>query len=330
MLQKIKAKLYALFFWQTSFGELLNKGYDLKVFLSNSFSENKLKSKESYQAYLTKQYHIIEKGLALPNPRKNFGKPKIVMLISKAITYKDRYGEDRLINNIQETLTQYLKKNANLQQIDLTFYELIISFIEGSKKCNEGGVKKVTKKEVQRAIAIDFDTFIKTRTSVRNYAADDVLDEDVHKAIELARYTPSVCNRQSWKVHYYKDALLKKELLKLQNGNNGFSESINKLIIVTTDTKKFTKLEGNQVFIDGGMFAMSLVLALHAQGVASCCLNTCLPYVDEKKIKQLGSIPNSERLIMMIGIGKYKDEFEVAISNRITIDEIIENKLNNN
>jgi len=192
---------------------------------------------------------------------------------------------------------------------------------------NNGGVKKMTKREIQVTTAIDFENFMKSRTSVRNYAKDEVLDKEVYKAIELARFTPSVCNRQSWKVHYYKDEMLKKELLKLQNGNNGFSDSINKLIIVTTDTKKFTKLEGNQVFIDGGMFAMSLVLALHAQGVASCCLNTCLPYVDEKKIKQIGSIPNSERLIMMIGIGKYKDSFEVAISNRIPVDSILNRKV---
>jgi len=79
MLQKIKAKIYALLFWQTNFGEILNKGYDLKVFLTNSFSESNQKSKESYYAYLTKQYHIIEKGLALPNPRKNFGKSKILL-----------------------------------------------------------------------------------------------------------------------------------------------------------------------------------------------------------------------------------------------------------
>jgi nitroreductase len=127
-------------------------------------------------------------------------------------------------------------------------------------------------------------------------------------------------------VHYYENEEDKKQLLKLQNGNSGFSESINKLLIITTDTKNFTKLEGNQVFIDGGMFAMSLVYALHAEGIASCCLNTCVPYVDEKKIKRIGNIPTSERLIMMVGIGKYKENFKVAISNRIATKEILKVK----
>ena len=326
MINKIKAKLYALLFWQTRIGEFLNKGYDLRIFLSNSFTENKIKSKESFQAFLTKQYHIVEKGLALPNPRKGFGKLKISTLIKKAEGYKNIYGEDQLIKNIQETLHTYLERNRELKEYDNDFYKLIFNFINSSYQIVNGGVKKVTKHEIQNAVNIDFELFIKSRSSVRDFSTEEVLDDEIYKSIDLARYTPSVCNRQSWKVHYYKDELLKEKLLKLQNGNNGFSESINKLIIVTTDTKKFTKLEGNQVFVDGGMFAMSLVLSLHAQGIASCCLNTCLPYVDEKKIKSIGDIPPSERLIMMIGIGKYKDDFEVAISNRITVEELINNK----
>ena len=113
------------------------------------------------------------------------------------------------------------------------------------------------------------------------------------------------------------------KLLKLQNGNNGFNQSINKLLIVTSDVKRFTKLESNQIFVDGGLFAMSLLYSLHAQGIASCCLNTCLPYVDELSIKNEGDIPSSERLIMMIGIGMHKDTYEVAISDRDSVEEII-------
>ena len=182
--------------------------------------------------------------------------------------------------------------------------------------------KKKTKNQIQDAVNIDFENFIKSRTSVRNFSDKEVLEKEVYKAVDIARYTPSVCNRQSWKVHYFGDRNKMNTILNLQNGNNGFTETINKLLIITADTKKFTKLESNQVFVDGGLFAMNLLLALHAQNIASCCLNTCLPYVDEKKIKRIGNIPNSERLIMMIGIGKQKDSFEVAISERVAVEQI--------
>jgi len=111
--------------------------------------------------------------------------------------------------------------------------------------------------------------------------------------------------------------------LKIQNGNGGFGDSINKLLVVTVDTNRFTKLEGNQIFVDGGLFSMNLLLAMHSMQIGACCLNTCLPYVDEKKIKNIGHIDSSERLIMMMGIGRLKDNFEVALSKKIGVNQIV-------
>jgi len=324
MIQKIKGKIYALIFWQTRVGEIFNMVYGLRIFYKYTFTEEKLKSRESFQAFLTKQYHIVEKGLALPDPRQGFGKPKIRLLISKSLEYEKNWGSDRTIANIKETLQQYLDRNLNLKNEDLPFYELVSNFLHDVKIQNTGGVKKLNLVALQKATDIDFESFVKTRTSVRDFSELDVPFSEIEKAVELARFAPSVCNRQSWRLHHYTDKALKNKLLKLQGGNNGFTDSINQLLIVTTDVRRFTKLEGNQVFVDGGLFAMNLLLSLHAQGIGSCCLNTCVPYVVENQIKDLGSIPHSERLIMMIGIGKLKDNFEVAISDRIGVAEILE------
>ena len=322
-MQKIKAKIYAICFWQTGFGEILNKIADLKIFYKYSFTEKQQNSQESLRAFLTKQYHIIEKGLALPNPRAGFGKPKIELLISKSNNYIAQYNSDDLIINIKETLKSYLNKNQNLEESDLIFYNLISNFVADISISKNGGTKFVTKKEIQNAINIDFKTFIKSRSSVRNFDESNVLPDKIQKAVELARFAPSVCNRQSWKLHYYKDQNIKNELLKLQAGSNGFTDSINQLLIITTDTKNFTKLESNQIYVDGGLFAMSLLLSLHAQEIASCCLNTCVTYIVEQKIKKLGEIPKSQKLIMMVGIGNFKENYEVAISKRFAVNKIL-------
>jgi nitroreductase len=326
MINKIRAKLYALVFWQTRLGEIANKIYDLKLFFFYSFTENKLNNKENLQAFLTKQYHIIEKGLALPESRSGFGKLKIKVLITRSEEYEKLYGKDRIIQNIKETLKQYLERNEQLKKKDYPFYLLISNFLFDVNDSKKGGVKKVSLNEIKKSISIDFESFVKTRTSVRDYSTEDILESEVFKAVEMARYTPSVCNRQSWKVHYFKNKNLKNQLLKLQGGNGGFTDSINQLLIITTDVRRFTKYEGNQIFIDGGLFAMNLILSLHAQVIGTCCLNTCLPYIVENKIKKIGKIAESERLIMMIGIGKLKENFEVAISDKITVEEILENK----
>src|SRR3546814_8739546 len=62
--------------------------------------------------------------------------------------------------------------------------------------------------------------------------------------------------------------------LSLQNGNRGFGHEIPCLLILCTDLSAFdTAGERYQHWIDGGMFSMSLVWALHALGYSSCCLN---------------------------------------------------------
>jgi nitroreductase len=322
-INKLKSKVHAIIFWQTNIGELLNNIYDLRLFLKYRFTERKLKSKTNYQAFLTKQYHIIEKGLALPESRKAFGKPKIKLLIYKSLEYLDKFGYDILISNIQGSLKQYLDRNNELKIEDLDFYNFISEFLINSNTESNGGVKMINLNELKQCINIDYEGFVKSRTSVRNFSKEDILDSEIIKAVEIARFTPSVCNRQSWKVYYFKDEIIKKRLLNLQGGNNGFTDSINKLLIIATDVRRFTKLESNQIYTDGGLFAMNLLLSLHSQGIGSCCLNTCVPFTVEKEIKLIARIPDSEKLIMMIGIGKFKLDFEVAISNKLLPEEII-------
>lgn len=317
-------KVHALIFWQTSLGDLANNMYGLKLFYRYSFKKNRFKSKESEIAFLTKQYHIVEKGLALPNPRLGFGKEKINLLLDKSRTYEKKHGEDKLVISIKNCLSEYIEFNKkNDIKIESPYFDSIINFIGSSKQQEQGGTISINKNELKEIMAIPFEEFVKSRFSIRDFDNEDVDLEVIKQAVNIAKHAPSVCNRQSWKAHVYTKEEQILPLLKLQGGNNGFTQSINKLIIVTTDIKAFTLLESNQLFIDGGLFSMNLVLALHSQGIGACCLNTCFPFTSEKRVKQIGSIQENERLIMMIGIGNLKDSYKVAISKKKDLNEII-------
>jgi nitroreductase len=324
IIDKIKMKVHALIFWQTSLGDLANNMYGLKLFYRYSFKKNSFKSKESEIAFLTKQYHIVEKGLALPNPRLGFGKEKINLLLDKSRTYEIKHGEDKLVISIKNCLSEYIEFN---KKKDITiaghYFDSILNFIGSSKQLEQGGTISINKNELKEIMAIPFEEFVKSRFSIRDFDNEDVDLEVIKKAVNIAKHAPSVCNRQSWKAHVYTKEKQILPLLKLQGGNNGFTHSINKLIIVTTDIKAFTTLENNQVFIDGGLFSMNLVLALHSQGLGACCLNTCFPFTSEKNVKRVGNIDSNERLIMMIGIGNLKDNYKVAISKKKDLNEII-------
>ncbi|NHN26145.1 nitroreductase family protein [Flavobacterium jejuense] len=321
---KVKNKIYAFLFWQTSFGEYLNKRYDLSVFFKYSFTNKKTNSKQSKIASLTKDYHIVEKGLALPYTRNEFGKQKIIKLIKDAKLYFNEYGKDEIILDIKSCLSEYYEFNK-MNNIDLNneYFKSISSFISDESNKGIGGTKIITKKEIETATNFDFETFVKTRSSIRDFDISDLDITLIEKAIDLARYTPSVCNRQSWGAHLYTNNKKVLEVLEFQNGHGGFKESIKGVIVITTNVAMFTKLETNQIFIDGGLFAMSMMYALHFQNIGSCPLNTCMPYIDEIKLKKKVGINENERVIMMIAIGNLKEEFKVAISNRRDLNQIL-------
>lgn len=292
--------------------ELINSLYDLKIFLTYSFKDDQLKDKYHYEAYLTKQYHTIEKGIALPKPRLGFGEEKIKDLILKTTLYITNFGEDNLTRNIASVLNEYLiyHKINNFESDFLVNIQGFISNLEIEKK--SGGVKEFELSNITPDI---FETFMKSRTSVRNFKNIEVENSIIIKAVEIAKYVPSVCNRQGWKVHIYKGEQ-KDKLLMLQNGNVGFRESIKNIAIITGDIRYFSSNERNQIGIDSGIFSLSFIQSLYSLGIASCALNTCVSVKTERKMKRLGSIPNNEKLIMYLALGYPKDNCMVAKSQR--------------
>lgn len=319
----VKNRIKGIVFGRTRMGDFVNSTYYSFQFLKYSFSKNKIRSKENYRAYLTKQYHILEKGLSLPNPRQNFGKAKIEDLLKRSKEYLEKFGDDDLIQIIRNCLLEYINANPDVGNVYPVMYSNMIGFINGVSYEHLGGTKVMDKAHIDRAAQIDFSEFVQTRVSVRNFSDRKIDYQDIVEAIEMARHAPSVCNRQAWNLHYFEDREMMNVLLKLQAGNSGFMDSIKGLFLVTTDMESFTKLEKNQVFIDGGLFSMNVLLSLHAKGLGSCCLNTCVPFTTEIKIKKIAGVPSNEQLIMMMGLGYLKENFKTAYSTKKSVSEIL-------
>lgn len=320
----IKNKIYAIIFWRTWVGEILSKFYDIYYHLKYSFNNEKLTDKSNLEFFLTKQYHIVEKGLALPKPRPGFGILKVELLLSKGNLYIDKYGSTQLTSSIAQCLDSYLRFNNSVgYDLEKEYVDNICKFIRRNEVKHFGGVKKVSKAEINNAANQPFNVFVKSRYSIRDFSSNDVNLDKIEDSISLAKYSPSVCNRQAWKAHYYNRPEMLKELLTIQNGNGGFTDSIKGLFIVTGDIKGFSKYESNQLFTDGGLFSMNLMLALHYNGIGSCPLNTCFPFVVERDVKLIAKIPKNERLVMMIAVGELKAEFRVAVSERKSNQEIL-------
>lgn len=302
--------------------------YDMKRYLRYSASLNSHKTNTRLQGRLIHAYHNIEKGLSLKNPRIGFGKEKVKYLISLIENYKNRFGWDETSRVALNVLFSYYKFNKENglddQQLYSTLMKLKMSIPNHLIDIKEGGAILVKKEDIINSSQVDFNNFVKSRYSIRNFAEGNIDMDIIEKAVMMAQKTPSVCNRQTSKVYVFSDEQSKKEILKYQNGNRGFGDTADKILLVTSNLEYFNGVaERYQAYIDGGMFAMSLVYALHSLGVGTCCLNLSIPKEIDLRLKEVAGIPFEESVIMMIAVGEIPNELYVAQSHRKPLDEVL-------
>lgn len=307
---------------------LLKNYYDdYTIYANNSgFLKDRI-NQESHGSELINYYHRIEKGLSLKTPKIGFGKEVVNFLVDSLNDYVKKYNWDDVSITTYNVLLKYYEYNS--KHIDLNW--LIKTLNEFNKTVPvtsispDSGAKDITKNSILKATsAIDFKEFTSTRYSIRNYTDEEVSMDLIKSAIKIAQKTPSVCNRQTSRVHIFASDDMKIKALSLQNGNLGFGDKASKIIMVTSDIQGlFIIPERNQAYIDGGMFAMSLIYALHSLGVGTCPLNLAVESSKAKEIREKLSLRQSELLITMISVGHIPDELKVAASARKEIEEII-------
>jgi len=296
-----------------------NYWYDMRRFASGSGAGRAAPHGDSLRALITMDYHRVEKGLSLHEPRPGFGAAVVQRLIRDIERYEAENGRDQTTMVAVNTLRAYCRFNRE-HGVDVSHVEDAIARWESrssQESCDEGGTFEVTREGIHRVAKHDMSAFFRTRHSVRDFAPERVDRLLIEQAVQMALKTPSVCNRQSWKVFVFADPEVKRTVLQFQNGNRGFSESIDKVLIVTSSLKSFVTVgERNQCWIDGGMFAMSIQYALHSLGLGSCSLNMSIESRTDRALKKATGIPDHESVIMMIAVGHLPERFRVAQSPR--------------
>ena len=295
--------------------------YNLKRF--KKYSGAFRKSKVSDISYLTWLYHVIEKGLAMPEMRLGFGHGKIIELDEKISEFISLYGEKKQALDAIEVLLEYDRVHCEAG------YQLPqdISMIVNKWKAKYPLLKPVQQNVYSKDafwgnLNSDFPKFMKSRHSVRHFSGA-VSEQQIINAIELARFAPSACNRQPARVHIVSDKKLKEKCLALQNGNRGFGNLADKLLVVTGDLS--TVLGGPEFFDLGtnvGIFIMNLSYGLHYNKVAHCILNWYALPKQDRALRDILNIPDEESVFAYIVCGDLPETFKVVASPRIEADEI--------
>lgn len=201
----------------------------------------------------------------------------------------------------------------------------VAAFLQRTSQLSaKGGVIDITAAQLREGQLEDPERFFFSRHSVRDFQPDPVPHALLHRAVRLAMKTPSVCNRQAWHIYELDQRASIDAALALQNGNRGFGHEVPCLLIVTADLRAFdTHGERFQHWIDGGMFAMSLVLALHALGLGSCCLNWSRGAGDDLRLRRRLALDRAHTVIMMMAVGYPRTHLKVCCSARRPIGSIL-------
>jgi nitroreductase len=292
------------------------------LFVTNNFSK--------LEALVTIEYHRIEKGFLFPNRKYRFGIQSIIKLnefLSRGVITNN--GTTSQIIVAYKILCKYyeIHQENNISIKDYfpnERYLYYLSFIEKGYSKSFKETIDVDKNDFYKRAKLDFFHFANSRKSIRSFTQQLVDDNRIRKAIELAATSPSVCNRQASKVYYINEKVKIMDILKIQGGFNGFSQDVSQLLILTTNRNAFYSVgERNQHYIDGGIFLMNLLYALHFYEIANCPANWAKTYKEEKQIRRFVQIPKSEKVICLIPIGIAPNNFRICRSERKNIQEIL-------
>lgn len=292
------------------------------------FNYSAANTRESLEAEILRQTHVIEKGMSLESPRKGFGQEKIKVLLLLINEYINKmYVTDSSVpfQNAICVLKEYVKLQKKLE-----YYNPEIE--DNLKKLNQYvtmnlncGITEIVLDELNTKIHSEYSDFIESRHSCRQFSTRKISLETIRKCIELAQKSPSACNRQPVKVYMSEKSEINRYLEEYIAGNKGFADQCDKYLIITSDMSAYHHdYERNQLYLDAGIFTYGLIQALHYFGIASCILqNGEFKKKDMEIREKLKIVPNNEKIVAFIAVGYYKDKFNVAQSQRKIIDDVL-------
>lgn len=286
------------------------------------------RSRETLSAELLFQFHKLEKGLVMPGPHRLFGLDparQVIALVERWEVAGHR-REDPVYRAALEALQAYA---ARIDGDGLDPSGLVLPAVRQALALRPMRAPALATPQRLPALPPEVDgpafhALAEARRSVRSFRPETVPATVVEQAVRSAQLAPSACNRQPCRLLVVSAPEDRRRLLAWQNGNRGFGQSAPHVAILTSDERCFFDAsERHEPYIDGGLFAMGFVLALRAQGVASCCLNWCVPPQNDRAVHRLFDLASEERIVMLIAFGLPGEDCEVPRSARRRLDEVL-------
>ncbi|ASK18510.1 nitroreductase family protein [Halomonas sp. N3-2A] len=205
------------------------------------------------------------------------------------------------------SLQAYVRFNDSLGLNPPAEYEAevrpFVAEIEDEK--NLGGAIALSRTQIEAATDFDYDAFIQTRCSLRQYTGAPVDPELVENAVRQAIKSPRSCNRETRLLRAVYNPEMLARLLSFHSGNRRFGHKLGAVLIISVDLREFDMIgERNQGWGDGGIFSISMVMALHANWLGSYMLNWSQGCEQDKRLREAFDISNHESIVTFFGVGQ--------------------------
>ena len=307
-------------------------GVSIAEMLLTAFRNNDYRDKftESRNLILA---HSLEKGMGLANTRKGYGQKNAIKLVDSLNIFYKKNPDSLQFSFIESMgiLKRYIEyqenDGVNYQEIKdkfMVIYEsLSVEQLEKISRYSYG--YNIVRKDdfIDKIREMDFEEFVSTRRSLRTFSEKEIDKKSIYKAIHIANYAPSACNRQPINIYCALGNENARKVNQYLSGNKSFTDNVNNFAIITADRACFAGDEQYQWYINGGIYLGYFVEALHSLGIGSCIMQWFAFSKNEKKIKELLSISKTEAIIAVVCMGYYPDSYKCICAQRQEPDEMV-------
>ena len=272
---------------------------------------------------LTRNIHRLEKGLIMRPRRSVFAKDYIgetVDVFIELSNNQDKHGQ--LLNWAFCVLTKFFEVTGDEKVLNKhrTLFQKQTAFAPSDS------AELLPYCRSTEPLSINYESLLELawrRRSVRWYQNKPVPRDLIDQAIDVAKLSPSACNRQPFEFRVFDDPDLAQTIGAIPMGTVGFSQNFPCLIVIVGDLRAYVHVRDRHViYVDGGLAAMALQFAFEVQGISTCCINWPDIEPREREMAQAIGLKPHLRPIMCMSLGYADPEGMVPYSQKKTLDQI--------
>jgi nitroreductase len=261
-------------------------------------------SKDDARRYLLRRnIHMIEKGLTMRPRRATFAADYILETLSAA-QFGLRFLETEEAEWVISVLSEYFAATESSDSPQIREAHRIFVSLEATAPISRSRGPQPASTPSRPGDIEVLSRVANGRRSVRWFSKASVDRQMVDRAVAIALESPTACNRSPYRFEIFDRPGDVQQVADLAMGTRGYSHQITGLVVVVGLLNAFfDERDRHLIYIDSSLAAMSFVLGLESQGIASCIINW--PDIPERELKmrRLLGLSSSERVVMLIAYG---------------------------